>query len=158
QPFAVLLLDEIEKAHPEVFDLLLQVLGEGRLTDALGRTVDFSNVLILLTSNLGVREAAQTLGLRAGDGHNRSAYTEAAQRFFRPEFFNRIDRIVPFERLQREHIALIARLLIRDVLEREGLLRRKCVLRIEGDALERIIDTGFDPLLGARALKRALEK
>src|SRR5262249_40923978 len=84
QPFAVLLLDEIEKAHPEVFDLLLQVLGEGRLSDALGRTVDFSNVLIVLTSNLGVREASASVGLRAGDGHNAAAYTEAAQKFFRP--------------------------------------------------------------------------
>ena len=91
QPFAVVLLDEIEKANPEVFDLLLQVLGEGRLTDALGRTVDFSNILIVLTSNLGVREAQQALGFR-GEGHNAGAYVQAAQKFFRPEFFNRLVR------------------------------------------------------------------
>jgi ATP-dependent Clp protease ATP-binding subunit ClpA len=157
QPFAVVLFDEIEKAHPEVFDLLLQVLGEGRLTDALGRTVDFSNTLIVLTSNLGSREAQQTLGFHAG-GHNRDAYLEAARRFFRPEFFNRLDRIVPFDRLDREQVGRIARGLIHEVLQREGLVRRKCVLRLEDPALEHVVDQGFDPVMGARALKRAIER
>jgi ATP-dependent Clp protease ATP-binding subunit ClpA len=158
QPFAVVLLDEIEKAHPEVFDLLLQVLGEGRLTDALGRTVDFGNTLIVLTSNLGVREAQQVFGFRPGEAHDPSAYAAAAQKFFRPEFFNRLDRIVPFNRLSRADVSRIVRLLIADVLLREGLVRRKCVLRIEAEALERIVDVGFDPVLGARALKRAVER
>jgi DNA polymerase III delta prime subunit len=158
QPFAVVLLDEIEKAHSEVHDLLLQVLGEGRLTDALGRTADFSNVLIVLTSNLGVREAQQSLGFRAGDTHNAEVYLEAARRFFRPEFFNRIDRIIPFHRLGRAEIAEIARHLIHDVLHREGLVRRKCVLRLEESALERVTDQGFDPVMGARALKRGIER
>ena len=150
QPFAVVLLDEIEKANPEVFDLLLQVLGEGRLTDALGRTVDFSNTLIVLTSNLGVREAQQTLGFR-GDGHKAEAYTQAAQKFFRPEFFNRLDRIVPFDPLGRTEVGQIAKHLIHEVLEREGLVRRKCALRLEESALERIIDQGFDPVMGRGA-------
>ena len=158
RPFAVVLFDEIEKAHPEVFDLLLQVLGEGRLSDALGRTVDFTSTLIILTSNLGVREAQQGPGFAVGDGHRPEAYTQAAQRFFRPEFFNRLDRIVPFDRLGREDVSRIARLLIQDVLLREGLVRRKCVLRVEPAALERIVDEGFDPVLGARALKRAIER
>jgi ATP-dependent Clp protease ATP-binding subunit ClpA len=157
QPFAVVLLDEIEKAHPEVFDLLLQVLGEGRLTDALGRTVDFSNVIVVMTSNLGVREAQSGLGF-LGDTHRREVYALAAEKFFRPEFFNRLDRIVPFDRLGRGDIGRIARLLLRDVFQREGLLRRKSILRVEESALEKIIDQGFDPLLGARALKRALER
>src|SRR5262249_60798852 len=91
QPFAVILLDEIEKAHPDVFDLLLQVLGEGRLTDALGRTVDFTNTIVLMTSNLGVREASKAFGF-GGDGHAGGAYAQAAERFFRPEVFNRLDR------------------------------------------------------------------
>ena len=156
QPFAVVLLDEIEKAHPEVFDLLLQVLGEGRLTDALGRTVDFSNVIIVLTSNLGVREAQSGIGY-LGE-HRREVYAQAAEKFFRPEFFNRLDRIVPFDRLGRADVGRIARLLIRDVFQREGLLRRKSILRVEESALEKIIDEGFDPVLGARALKRALER
>ncbi|MBY0227894.1 MAG: AAA family ATPase [Gemmataceae bacterium] len=156
QPFAVLLLDEIEKAHPEVFDLLLQVLGEGRLTDALGRTADFTGTLILLTSNLGVREAEATVGFLGGE--NRAAYEQAAQRFFRPEFFNRLDRVVPFDRLKRDDVERIAISLIGGLLGREGLVRRKCALRIEADALSRIVDRGFDPVLGARALKRAVEK
>jgi ATP-dependent Clp protease ATP-binding subunit ClpC len=157
QPFAVVLLDEIEKAHPEVLDLLLQVLGEGRLTDALGRTVDFSNTLIVMTSNLGVREARQSLGFRAAS-HQREAYTLAAQKFFRPEFFNRLDRIVPFDPLTRAEVGEIARHLIHEVLHREGLVRRKCVLRLEESALGRIIDQGFDPVMGARALKRGIER
>jgi MoxR-like ATPase len=158
QPFAVLLLDEIEKAHPDVFDLLLQVLGEGRLTDALGRTVDFGNTIIVLTSNLGVRQAQSRLGFGGDEGTDPSVYTRAAERFFRPEFFNRLDRIVPFGRLGRTDVRQIARLLIQEVFLREGLLRRKCVLRVEESALERIVDRGFDPFLGARALKRAVER
>ncbi|MFO0876425.1 MAG: AAA family ATPase [Gemmataceae bacterium] len=157
QPFAVVLLDEIEKAYPEVFDLLLAVLGEGRLTDALGRTVDFTNTLILMTSNLGVREAQQSLGFRA-EAHHGEAYALAAQRFFRPEFFNRLDRIVPFNRLGRGEVQQIARLVLAELLQREGLVRRKCVLRVDPAALAQIVDAGFDPVLGARALKRAVER
>src|SRR5208282_3703901 len=96
RPFSVVLFDEIEKGHPEVFDLLLQVLGEGRLTDALGRTVDFTNCLLILTSNLGVREAQTQFGYIQDRAARQEVYLEAAQRFFRPEFFNRLDRIVPF--------------------------------------------------------------
>ncbi|TMQ31891.1 MAG: ATP-dependent Clp protease ATP-binding subunit, partial [Planctomycetota bacterium] len=92
QPFAVVLFDEVEKAHPEVFDVLLQVLGEGRLTDALGRTADFTNALIILTSNLGVREAESGLGFRLDDAARELQFVQAAERFFRPEFFNRLDR------------------------------------------------------------------
>jgi ATP-dependent Clp protease ATP-binding subunit ClpA len=156
QPFSVVLLDEIEKAHPEVFDLLLQVLGEGRLTDAHGRLTDFSNTIVILTSNLGVREAEAQLGFRS-DADD-TAYARAAERFFRPEFFNRLDRVVPFERLSRGDVWHIAELLMRNVLEREGLVRRKCVLRVETAALERVVDAGYDAQLGARALKRAIER
>lgn len=158
QPFSVILLDEIEKAHPEVFDVLLQVLGEGRLTDALGRTADFGNTIIILTSNLGVRQASMSFGFRNEEDHDLSIYEKAAEQFFRPEFFNRLDRIVPFERLSRDEIAQIARILMEGFLQREGLLRRKCILRVEEEALESVIDSGFDPILGARALKRSLEK
>jgi ATP-dependent Clp protease ATP-binding subunit ClpA len=158
QPFAVLLLDEIEKAHPDVFDLLLQVLGEGRLTDALGRTADFTRAIIILTSNLGVRESQGGLSLQRSAGEDETAFVQAAERFFRPELFNRLDRIVPFGRLSRADIRQIARLLIQDVFQREGLLRRKCLLLIEDDALEKVVDLGYHPLLGARALKRAIEK
>ena len=158
QPFAVVLLDEIEKAHPDVFDLLLQVLGEGRLTDALGRTVDFTSTIVVLTSNLGVRQAQARLGLLRGEGEDEAAFLQAAEKFFRPEFFNRLDRIVPFRRLARGDVRTIARQLIRDVFQREGLLRRKCILYVEDSALEAVVDEGYDPLLGARALKRAIER
>jgi ATP-dependent Clp protease ATP-binding subunit ClpC len=158
RPFAVILLDEIEKAHPEVFDLLLQVLGEGRLTDAHGRLADFTNTIIILTSNLGVRESQGRFGLRADAAVDPAIFVRAAEQFFRPEFFNRLDRIVPFGRLSRADVWSIAQGLIQDVLQREGLVRRKCLLQVEEGALERIVDKGFDPKYGARALKRSIER
>jgi ATP-dependent Clp protease ATP-binding subunit ClpA len=157
QPFAAILLDEIEKADPEVFDLLLSVLGEGRLTDALGRTADYSNAIIMLTSNLGVREAEGNLGFTAEQDRS-TTYTRAAEKFFRPEFFNRLDRVIPFRKLTRDEMATIARRLVNDVLTREGFGQRKCVLNVSNDALDRVIAAGYDPALGARAMKRAVER
>jgi hypothetical protein len=158
QPYCVLLLDEVEKADPGVFDLLLQVLGEGRLTDAVGRTSDFTNAIIVMTSNLGTREASSSFGLKPAKASRREVFLDAARGFFRPEFFNRIDRIVPFEPLEREDIAAIARQLISGLFGREGLVHRRCVLRVEPAAMGRIIEQGYHPQLGARALKRAVEK
>jgi ATP-dependent Clp protease ATP-binding subunit ClpA len=158
QPFSVVLLDEIEKAHPDVFDLLLQVLGEGRLTDSLGRTSDFTNAVILMTSNLGVREAGMRFGFGTPGAGAEEAYREAAKAFFRPEFFNRIDRVVPFERLTREETRGIAQRLLDDVLGREGLKQRRCMLSVSTEAMERLVDMGYTPELGARALRRAVEK
>ena len=158
QPFCVLLFDEIEKAHPDVFDLLLQVLGEARLTEALGRTADFSNAVVILTSNLGTRESSRELGFGGSDEASaESTFHKAVQDFFRPEFFNRLDRIVPFRRLSREQLAQIAQSLILDATSRHGLVRRKCVVDISADALERMIDRGYDPALGARAIRRSVE-
>jgi ATP-dependent Clp protease ATP-binding subunit ClpC len=157
QPFAVILLDENEKADPEVFDLLLQVLGEGRLTDSLGRTADFTNAIVIMTSNLGVREAEGNLGF-VSETDKSFAYTRAAERFFRPEFFNRLDRVIPFLKLTRDEMAHIARRLVNDVLGREGFSQRKCVLNVAEDALDRVIAAGYDPKLGARAMKRAVER
>lgn len=158
QPFAVVLLDEIEKADPEVFDLLLQVLGEGRLTDSLGRTADFTNAIIILTSNLGVREAEAQIGF--GDVADKAtpSYLRAAELFFRPEFFNRLDRVIPFRRLSREHTRKIAERIVTEVLEREGFRQRRCILNVSPAAFEQVIDTGYDPLLGARAMKRSVER
>ncbi len=158
QPFAVVLLDEIEKAHPMAFDLLLQVLGEARLTDARGRTTDFSNCVIIMTSNLGASETEGGIGLGGHAQRGEQAYTDAARRFFRPEFFNRIDRIVPFARLSRDEVGRIARLLLDDVFRREGLARRRCVLQVDSAALERVIDSGYHPQLGARAIRREIER
>ncbi|HEY7116530.1 MAG TPA: AAA family ATPase, partial [Tepidisphaeraceae bacterium] len=158
QPYCVLLLDEIEKAHPAVFDLLLQVLGEGRLTDALGRTSDVTSGVVIMTSNLGTREAAASFGLRPATTSRHKAFIDAAQSFFRPEFFNRIDRIVPFEPLGREQVAAIANRLIADLFRREGLVHRRCVLDVDPAAMDRIVAEGYHPHLGARALKRAIER
>lgn len=158
QPFAVILLDEIEKAHPEVFDVLLQVLGEGRLTDALGRTVDFTNTIVILTSNLGVREASGKLGFQPSKSDEPIAFARAAEKFFRPEFFNRLDRIVPFGHLDREHVAQIAKLVIQEVFARDGLTRRKCMLHVEDQTLDQVVTMGYSPTYGARALKRSIER
>lgn len=158
QPFSIVLLDEIEKAHPDVFNLLLQVMGDGRLTDALGRTVDFTNVILILTSNLGVREAGKNLGFRSAESQESHIYVQAAEKFFKPEFFNRLDRIVPFERLTRADVNRIAQGLIQNIFAREGLVRRKCILQVDDQAMESIVDAGYNPQLGARALKRMLER
>jgi ATP-dependent Clp protease ATP-binding subunit ClpC len=158
QPFAVVLLDEIEKAHPEVFDVLLQVLGEGRLSDGLGRTVSFSNTVIVMTSNLGVRENSQRLGFAGVAPPGDHVWQKAVERFFRPEFVNRIDRIVPFQQLSRDVIEQVARVLITEMLRRDGLIRRRCILTIEPLALDRAVDAGYSPTLGARSLKRSLEQ
>lgn len=158
QPFAVVLLDEIEKAHPDVFNLLLQVMGDGRLTDGLGRTADFSNAIIILTSNLGVREAGAGYGFRQTQTHEGHVFVQAAEKFFKPEFFNRLDRIVPFERLRREDVGDIARHLLSELWQREGLARRRCKLLVDDATLDAVVEAGYHPLLGARALKRAVER
>jgi ATP-dependent Clp protease ATP-binding subunit ClpC len=158
QPFCVLLLDEIEKAHPDVFDLLLQILGEARLTDAMGRTASFANVVIILTSNLGTRQAARDVGFAPPESTADSIYLQAVEEFFRPEFLNRLDRIVPFQRLQRDELNQIARAILADVVAREGLTRRKCAIELAGDALDWIVDRGCHRELGARAMRRAVER
>ncbi|MCF6227087.1 MAG: AAA family ATPase [Planctomycetes bacterium] len=157
-PFCVLLFDEIEKSDPSAYDTLLQVLGEGRLTDAIGRTADFSNTMIVMTSNLGVSEAEGGLGIGGHENRGDEAYLTAARRFFRPEFFNRIDRIIPFRRLTREQTEDIARSVLHDVFAREGLSRRQCVLNVEASAMTKMVDAGFHPELGARAIKRSIER
>ncbi|HEU4410340.1 MAG TPA: AAA family ATPase [Polyangiaceae bacterium] len=163
QPFCVLLLDELEKAHPAVFDALLGVLGEGRLSDAEGRVTDFRNAVIIMTSNLG----ADTLRTRVGFGAEAAAgdplalrqhYLAEAQRFFRPEFFNRIDDLIVFRPLGAEAIAGIVRRELERLGGREGLLRRDIDLRVADAARDALAREGLDPRLGARPLKRALER
>ncbi|HXE71026.1 MAG TPA: AAA family ATPase, partial [Candidatus Nitrosotenuis sp.] len=157
QPYCVLLLDEVEKAHPEVLNLLLQVMGDGRLTDALGRTADFTQAILILTSNLGAREASASLGLRPSAQGESRRYLRAVETFFSPELFNRLDRVVCFRRLSPQAIRTVAGQVVSGLLEREGLGRRQCILEVEPAALERIADRGFHPHLGVRALKRAVE-
>ena len=158
QPFSVILFDEIEKAHPDVFDYLLQVIGEGRLTDAIGRTIDFRDSLILMTSNIGAREAMKSIGFEANDARAAEHYRRAAAAFFRPEFVNRIDDILIFKHLTRAEIERISHMQIARMIERDGIRRRKMMLRLESNAMDWLVGRGYDPQLGARVLKRELER
>lgn len=158
RPFGVLLLDEIEKAHYKVHDLLLQLLDEGRLTDSLGRMVDFSNTIIIMTSNLGAREIGLQMGFNPSAESEAAIYRKAVENFFRPEFINRIDEIVIFNPLELDHILNIARLQIRELLQRDGFVRRTTILNISQDALEWVARRGFDARMGGRALKRQIER
>lgn len=157
QPHSVVLLDEIEKAHPDVFDYLLQVLGEGRLTDARGRVVDFRSTIIILTSNLGSTSQSGQLGFDGGS-QRELAYQRAAEQFFRPEFFNRIDEVIAFRALNQADIQKIVLIQLRLLLAREGLKRRHVFVRIERGTLDHVVKVGFDKHLGARAVRRALEQ
>jgi ATP-dependent Clp protease ATP-binding subunit ClpB len=160
RPYSVLLLDEVEKAHPDVFNVLLQVLDDGRLTDGQGRTVDFRNTVIVMTSNLG----SQLIQEIAGRGADReAAYTEmkaavmaVVQAHFRPEFINRLDEIVVFRPLEKDQIRAIARIQITYLEKR--LAERQLLLRISDKALDLLADVGYDPVFGARPLKRAVQQ
>lgn len=158
RPFGIVLLDEIEKANPAVHDLLLQVLDDGRLTDSLGRTVDFSNTIIIMTSNVGAKDVDSMVGFTHDNEAVSQVYRRAMEKQFRPEFINRIDKVVIFQPLQREHIHKIARLQINDLLRRDGFVRRTTILNIAPKALEWVADRGFDDKMGGRALKRQIEK
>jgi ATP-dependent Clp protease ATP-binding subunit ClpC len=160
QPFGVVLLDEIEKAHPSVFDLLLQVLGEARLTDGRGRTTYFHNAIIVLTSNLGTRSAKGRLGLgppEDDDEKEERRYRDAVLGAFRPELVNRLDQIVVFHPLREVEIAKIAELAIGRLAERRGLTHAGVILDVSPAAIARLAEGGFSPELGARALRRHLD-
>ena len=157
-PFGIILFDEIEKAHPKIHDLLLQVLDDGRLTDSLGRTVDFSNTIIVMTSNIGAREVSANLGYETKKRDDSAIYKKAVENHFRPEFINRIDRIVIFNPLELNHILNIARLQIHDLLKRDGFVRRTTIVNISEEALEWVAHRGFNAKMGGRALKRQIEK
>lgn len=158
KPFGILLLDEIEKAHPKVHDLLLQVLDDGRLTDSLGRTVDFSNTIIIMTSNIGAKEADSVVGFKTETTDESAIYRKAMENHFRPEFINRIDKVVIFKNLEKEHIFAIARLQINELLRRDGFVRRTTMLNIKSDALQWVAERGYNAKMGGRALKRQIEK
>lgn len=157
-PFGVVLFDEIEKAHPKIHDLLLQVLDDGRLTDALGRTVDFVNTIIIMTSNIGASQVDSQLGFQTEKGTDDAIYLKAVENFFRPEFINRIDKTVIFNSLELEHIFGIAKLQIQQLLSRDGFVRRTTILNISDEALEWVAKRGFNAKMGGRALKRQIEK
>ena len=156
-PFAVILFDEIEKAHPKIHDLLLQVLDDGRLTDSLGRTTDFSNTIIIMTSNLGAEAVDSKVGFQADQVEESAIYQKEVRKSFRPEFINRIDQIVIFRSLELNHILKIARLQIKELLQRDGFVRRTTILNISKEALEWVAKRGYDSKMGGRALKRQIE-
>ncbi|MGH6814911.1 MAG: AAA family ATPase, partial [Hyphomicrobiaceae bacterium] len=155
RPYQVVLFDEIEKAHHDVFNVLLQVLDDGRLTDGQGRTVDFKNTLIVMTSNIGSQYL--TSQKDGNDIAAARAYVLAEVKTrVRPEFFNRIDEIVVFHRLKREHMAAIVDIQIARL--QKLLSDRKITLALDASAREWLADRGYDPVYGARPLKRAIQK
>ena len=155
RPYQVVLFDEVEKAHPDVFNVLLQVLDDGRLTDGQGRTVDFKNTLIILTSNLGSSHLA---ALKDGESAEsvREQVMEEVRRAFRPEFLNRLDEILLFNRLSRAHMTDIVEVQMQKLLKL--LADRKIELKLDGKAMQWLANRGYDPVYGARPLKRVIQR
>ncbi|MEM6432616.1 MAG: AAA family ATPase, partial [Cyanobacteria bacterium P01_D01_bin.115] len=156
RPYAVILFDEIEKAHPDVFNIMLQILDDGRLTDSQGRTVDFRNCVVIMTSNIG----SQYILDLAGDDEKydlmRDRVMEAMRGQFRPEFLNRVDELIIFHSLRQEQLREIVKLQINRLEQRLG--ERKMSLTLSEEALDWVAQVGFDPVYGARPLKRAIQK
>jgi ATP-dependent Clp protease ATP-binding subunit ClpB len=151
RPYSVVLFDEVEKAHPDVFNTLLQVLDDGRITDGQGRTVDFRNTVIILTSNIG-SAAIQEM---ANAEQREALVRESLKQFFRPEFLNRIDEIVIFDRLEARDLDAIVKIQIQRVVDR--LQKQNITLKLSDDAVRKVADEGYDPVFGARPLKRAIQ-
>jgi len=150
RPYSVILFDEIEKAHPEVFNILLQLLDDGRLTDGHGRTVDFKNTVVIMTSNLGGEIWYQH------DNINRDEVQEILQNHFRPEFLNRLDEIIIFHRLSKEDLHQIIKIQLELLMDR--LNERGLTIKLEPEAFEYLAEVGYDPNFGARPLKRAIQR
>lgn len=155
KPYSVILLDEVEKAHPDVFNILLQVLDDGRLTDGQGRTVDFKNTVVIMTSNLG-SDIIQEQSSQGQYDEMKARVMDAVGMHFRPEFINRVDDIVVFHPLALEHIKSIAKIQLSGL--RDRLVEKGFTLEVSGRALEQIASVGFDPVFGARPLKRAIQQ
>jgi len=166
KPYTVILMDEIEKAHPDVFNMLLQVLEDGRLTDAKGRTVSFKNTLLIMTSNIGSRvieKGGSSLGFEIAEDARTSQYTRIRDRindelknYFRPEFINRLDEIIVFRQLTRDEVTRIADLMIREVASR--LSDQGFTLEVTDACKQVVITEGFNPAYGARPLRRAIAR
>jgi len=163
KPYSVVLLDEIEKAHPDVFNILLQVLDDGQLTDSMRRKVDFKNTVLIMTSNIGSRQikSGASLGFQqaeAGAGYEKMKQTvlDEAKRIFNPEFLNRVDEMIVFRSLEKEHMEQIVRILLSEVEKR--LSEHEIGLEISQEAVDLIVERGFDANLGARPLRRAIQR
>ena len=164
RPYSVVLFDEIEKAHPDVFNILLQILEEGRLTDGQGRTVDFRNTVIIMTSNVGARDIAQTTTLGFADSGERglsdkeikTRVMSELKKLFRPEFLNRVDEIIVFKSLTSEEIVKIVGLMVDDL--RQRLIAQNMTINLSKEASEYIAKEGTDTTFGARPLRRAIQR
>jgi ATP-dependent Clp protease ATP-binding subunit ClpC len=165
KPYCVLLLDEIEKAHPDVFNILLQILEDGRLTDAQGRTVDFRHAIVIMTSNIGAAEIARNtpLGFAVSDDETGITYEDMKNRImgelkkvFRPEFLNRIDDVIVFHKLQKDEIKQIIELLLLRI--RKSMADRELQLDLSDAAKDLLVEKGWDPSMGARPLRRAIQR
>ncbi|MEE8584034.1 MAG: ATP-dependent chaperone ClpB [Acidobacteriota bacterium] len=158
RPYSVILFDEVEKAHLDVFNALLQILEDGRLTDGHGRTVDFKNTIVIMTSNIGSRNILHYEGDLEGEGYQqmKSAVLADLQRTFRPEFLNRVDEAIVFHSLSREHLMEIVQIQLQRLQQR--LAERKIQLELSEQACRHLVDVGYDPHYGARPLKRAIQK
>ena len=158
RPYAVVLFDEVEKAHPDVLNVLLQLLDDGQLTDGKGRTVDFKNAVVIMTSNLGSHLIAEQAGRAGGDIDEaiRGRVFDALQAHFRPEFLNRIDDVILFHALGREHVREIVRIQLQRLTER--LADRRITIQLSDAALDLLAECGFDPVYGARPLKRTVQR
>jgi ATP-dependent Clp protease ATP-binding subunit ClpC len=163
RPYAVILLDEIEKAHPDIYNLLLQVMEDGRMTDALGNTVDFRNTLLIMTSNVGTRDIVRSRTVGFGTEDRSSSYramrdkiTAELRRAFNPEFLDRLDEVVVFKPLDREEIGAILRLMLDEV--RDRLIEQGCELVVQPDVFDFLIERGYDAMSGARKLRREVQR
>jgi ATP-dependent Clp protease ATP-binding subunit ClpC len=164
RPYSVVLFDEIEKAHPDVFNILLQVLEDGQLTDSFGRSVDFRNTVIIMTSNVGARDIAQGRGIGfQKEDETQDVYTqmkgkvtEALKHVFNPEFLNRVDGTVVFHALGVTEMRAIVDILVREVQTR--LAEAKVSISVSDEAKDLLIEKGFDPAFGARPLRRAIQR
>ena len=156
KPYSVILLDEVEKAHPDVFNVLLQVLDDGRMTDGQGRTVDFKNTVIVMTSNLGSQKIQQMTDAGEEQALIKIAVLAEVKSSFRPEFVNRIDEIVVFHPLDEGQIAEIAKIQLKALEER--LAKLEIRLTVSDAALKVVAAAGFDPVYGARPFKRAIQQ
>ncbi len=166
KPYSIVLLDEIEKAHPDVFNILLQVLDDGRLTDSQGRTVDFKNTVIIMTSNIGASHIKNsTLGFGAGSSDEadkaeydkmKSRVMEALKATFRPEFLNRVDETIVFHALEKAHIMEIVDLMMKDLHKR--LAEKEITMEVTAEAKAKLVEDGYDPAYGARPLRRTIQR
>jgi ATP-dependent Clp protease ATP-binding subunit ClpB len=155
RPYSVILFDEIEKAHPDVFNVLLQILDDGRLTDSKGRVVDFKNTVLIMTSNLGSREIQSATENPLADRNIRNDVLQVLRDHFKPEFLNRIDDIVVFAQLSKNEIAQIIDVQLEKL--RKNLDERGITIELDDAARELLVQEGYDPVYGARPLKRAIQ-